>query len=146
MSSPFEDYKLAWRDKEYTIPARQIMGAISRVEDIVTLSELQVFFQRNAAPLARIAEAYAAVLRYAGASVTADEVYAGMFGNAAGNTGETVKACLFGLLELMVPPSARGNLKARAEAPEPPSSGQASGAPSSQKRSRSRAATRRRGS
>lgn len=123
MTLPFDDYKMGWGDKEYVIPARQIMGAIAKVEQIVTLSELQVYFMRNAAPLSLLAQAYGAVLRYAGAKVEDADVYAGMFGSGNGDGAEaaaTVKTCLFGLLELMVPPAARGNLmKARqADAPE----------------------------
>lgn len=150
MTLPFDDYKLSWGDTEYIIPARQIMGAIAKVEQVITLSELQVYFVRGAAPLSLLAQAYGAVLRYAGAKVEDADVYAGMFGNgadddAATNAAATVKTCLFGLLELMVPPAARGNLqKARqADAPEtqqPPmvtaTSKQPGGGRSSRKRSK----------
>lgn len=146
MALPFDDYKLGWGDKDYVIPAREIMGAIAKVEQVVTLSELQVYFMRSAAPLSLLAQAYGAVLRYAGAKVDDADVYAAMFGNGTGDGADataTVKTCLFGLLELMVPPAARGNLmKARqADAPEaqqPPTIQGTSQAPGAVRSSRKR--------
>ncbi len=146
MTLPFDDYVVFWEDKEYVIPARQMMGAIAKVEQVVTLSELQVYFQRQAAPLSLLAQAYGAVLRYAGAKVDDQHVYAGMFGAGGADAASTVKTCLFGLLELMVPPAARGNLKARGIALEKSPQSPQSDVHSSKKRSRSASATSKRGS
>ena len=122
--SIFDDVRLSWAGKPYLIPAHRVLGAIARIEEVVTLQELSAYAARGTAPMAIIAKAYAAVLEYAGASVTAEEVYAGMFDPAAG--GE-VGAAVSGLLGMMIPPkrlqetgTARGNV------PRPGKAGQRS--------------------
>ncbi len=102
----FEDIRLQWAEKDYTIKANRVLGAIARIEDVLTLNELQRFGARKAAPMAKIAMAYGAVLRYAGASVTDDEVYAGMFG-AAGTSADAVVDSVSSLVAMMVPPQTK---------------------------------------
>lgn len=96
----FDDIKLAWDGRTYTIPSRAVMGAIARVEDVVTLEELRQYTQRRAVPLAKISMAYGAVLRYAGADVDDEAVYASMFSD--GGADRAMDAVL-GLLRLMLP-------------------------------------------
>ncbi len=97
----FDDIPLGWAGKSYTIPHDRVMGAISRIEDHVTLDELIRFQARGTAPMAKIATAYATLIRYCGGSVTADEVYAGMF---KADAGDDVSKAVAGLLHMMVPP------------------------------------------
>lgn len=101
----FEDYTIAWQDRTYTIPANSILKTIASVEAVITYGELVGYAQRRAAPLATLSKAYAIVLRSAGAFVTDDEVYAGMFG--LGGTMDTVLEAINGLFHLMTPPAAR---------------------------------------
>lgn len=75
----FDDIALDWDGKTYTIPANKVMGAIARIEDVMTLGELLAYVERETAPFGKISAAYAAVLRYAGCRVTDDDVYAGIF-------------------------------------------------------------------
>ena len=99
----FEDVRLQWAGEDYVIKANRMLGAIARIEDVVTLNELQRFGLRGTAPMAKIAMAYGAVLRYAGAKVTDDEVYAGMFG-AGGTSAEAVVESVSTLVAMMIPP------------------------------------------
>jgi len=102
--SVFAEVKLNWEGREYVIPPDRVLGAIASVEEFITLNELAQKMRKNAPPLATLAKAYAALLRYAGAKIDDDAVYAGMF--VAGG-GEVVTA-VAALLGLMIPPSLLG--------------------------------------
>lgn len=71
----FEDVTLSWDGKDYTIPANKMMKCIARLEEVVTLNELHGYALRGGAPIGKLAMAYGAVLRYAGATVTDEEIY-----------------------------------------------------------------------
>jgi len=128
----FEDITLSWGGQTYTIPSDRVMPAIARVEEIVTLVELIEMSKKPR--LSVIAEAYATVLRLAGASVTTEEVYAGMFSGAQGQIA--VAGSLRGLLSMMIPPSAVDKLTAQGseEAPPPPAGKKITPADKSSKR------------
>jgi hypothetical protein len=49
------------------------------MEDVLTFSELQSYFSRGTPPFAKLSMAYACLLRFAGAQVTDNEVFARMF-------------------------------------------------------------------
>jgi hypothetical protein len=103
--SIFEKVSLKWGGKEYDIESDKVMGAIAKVEEVITLQELFNFYQKNDAPMAKLAMAFAAVLRYAGATVKDEEVYAAMFNHEDQNS---VTNSINTLLVMMVPPSAMG--------------------------------------
>ena len=98
----FDDVPIGWAGKTYTIPAQQVMRAIARVEDHVTLEELIRFQERGTVPLAKMAAAYASLICFAGGTATADEVYKNMLGLDEGGVAGTTIA---GLLHMMVPPT-----------------------------------------
>lgn len=100
----FDDIRLAWNGRTYVIPANRVMGALARVEDSITFGELHAHTQRNSVPVAKLSQAFGSVLRYAGANVEDDEIYAGMFQEAG---RETVMAAFRVLMEMMLPASAR---------------------------------------
>lgn len=106
MSRMFEDVHLDWGGRRYTIAASKVMGAIKRIEDEITLGEVQAAARRGNLPMGKIAAAYAGVLGYAGCEVSAEEVYAGMF--AAGNETDAsvIVSAMVGLLGMMIPPQA----------------------------------------
>jgi hypothetical protein len=107
----FEDVTLKWAGVEYTIPADSMMRAIMLIEEWFTLEDLHmksVHLKR-----AKISAAFAAVLRYAGAKVTDEEVYAGMFKKGVANT--TI-AAVTALSMMMVPADA---IEAAAKGVEP---------------------------
>lgn len=81
------------------------MGAIARIEDVLTLKEIHdAASMRGTVKLARVASAYGAVLRYAGAKVTDEEIYSGMFGGE-GAGQQRITESLTTLLAMMIPPS-----------------------------------------
>lgn len=111
MKSVFEDIKLEWRGEPYVIPANRVLGAIARVEEFFTLGELtRDARDRNSVPMSKLASAYGAVLRYAGASVTNEEVYEELFQKTS---APLITSAIQGLLMMMIPPSA---LRREAEA------------------------------
>jgi hypothetical protein len=100
----FDDIRLNWKGQDYVIPSDAMLGAIARIEQHITMVELQDYTERGTAPLARLSQAYGAVLRFAGAKVADDEVYAGIYRGGE----ETRKAVLSlqVLLHMMLPASA----------------------------------------
>ena len=98
--SVFEPVTLTWQGKDYNVESDKVMMLIAKIEDIITLSEVYNYAQKGAAPVAKIAMAYGAALRYAGAKVRDDEVYQGLFGNGA----DSIPAALNALLSMMIPP------------------------------------------
>jgi hypothetical protein len=133
----FAAKELGWRDETFVIPARRMMGAIAAIEDVITLHELQLFAARKTAPMAKLAMAYGAVLRYAGASIADDDVYAGMLEGGQSATG--VAIAISGLLEMMVPP---GLADAAAAGAPPKGNSRKAAAPMSKRRTSSRSARR----
>lgn len=114
----FEDVKLAWKGGELVIPPERVLRAIVLVEDVLTLGELGRCMVSGTLPLARIASAYGVLLRYAGAKVTDDEVYEGMF--AKSEMQQQAMRAVFALQQLMIPPE-----HLRKPAPEKPPAGTA---------------------
>lgn len=107
----FSDVRLQWGEEEYKIPAGSVLRAIAVVEEIITLGEMPRP-GRPRIPLARLSMAYAALLRFAGAKVSDDEVYNAMFGKAGGSLAARVSEAVFALECLMIPPE---HLRAAAE-------------------------------
>jgi hypothetical protein len=98
----FDAVTLSWEGRDHTIPANRVLGAIARIEDVVTLEELSRYGERGTMPLAKLAMAYGAVLRYAGANVKDDEVFTGMFSD--GQKQSDLVTALMSLLTMMLPP------------------------------------------
>jgi hypothetical protein len=108
----FNDVEFAWKGHLYTLPSNKVMRAIAEVENIIALNELQDLLGRGAVPLAKLACAYATVLRMIGVKVEDEEVYSGMFDAA---TQETVTASITTLMLMMIPKSALAKLGAKTE-------------------------------
>lgn len=102
---PWEPAKLSWEGREYTIPGTKILGAIGAIEEVFTLVELSERLKTGSPPFAKIALAYGRVLRYAGAQITDEEVYEGLF--ADGDNAVSARDAMLGLLLLMTPPKLR---------------------------------------
>jgi hypothetical protein len=111
----FQPVIIGWNGEDFTIPANKVLGAIAVVEELVTFPELVAMMESGRPRLLLIARAYAGVLRYAGATVTDEETYAGMFN---GTQQQQIAEAINALLVMMVPPSAmaepQGKLKAAA--------------------------------
>lgn len=115
----FEDVRLSWKGREHRIAADRVLRVIAAVEDVITLGALHRAMTAGSLPLAKLATAYAIVLRHAGVDVTEEEVYAGMF--SAGDMKERAVGAVALLQTLMIPPEslrkaeAAGNGAAAAE-------------------------------
>jgi hypothetical protein len=118
MSSAFDDVKIEWKGRQYTIPSRNMMRAIALIEDHVTMPELQRYGERNTAPVSRLSSAFASVLRFAGAPGVRDEdVYDAMF--SGGDDAAAVATSVQVLLAMMVPKSARDRMHEAASKGDP---------------------------
>lgn len=126
----FDPVTLTWKGADYEVAPDRIMGLIARIEEIVTLSEIHGAAQKGGMPLAKLAMAYGACLRYAGARVEDAEVYASFF--ATGNA-EAIPNAVQALLMMMVPPSRASAPAAGAAAKKPPAA-----KPSSKRRTSAR--------
>lgn len=113
----FKDITLGWQGKSFVIPATSVMRAIALIEEHITLQELLEYAQRGKAPLGRVSNAYAAVLRYAGCKVEDGEVYLGMFSDDAGR--ERMLSSVNGLLMMMLPPEVQKRMFEGKPAPKP---------------------------
>lgn len=102
--SAFDDVTLEWGGQPYVIKADRRMEAIARIEEFVTFAELQRYWDRKTAPTARLAMAFASLLRHAGAKVTDADVYMGMF-PGGGSDPTSVTEAITTLIAMMVPPS-----------------------------------------
>jgi len=105
----FDEIKLGWQGKTYAIPANSAMRAIALIEEHITMQELVQYAQRGTAPIGRLANAYASILRFAGCKVEDFEVYLGMFGNDGGQ--EAIAASVNGLLTMMIPSDLRKRME-----------------------------------
>lgn len=113
--SLFEPIKLTWKGGNYEIPARNVLKAIAKVEEIITLQRLNV--EPQDVPIARLSMAYGVILRFAGAPAEDDEVYEAMVGGESrgGAAIEMVQA----LLLMMLPKRVRDKLEAEIKAEQP---------------------------
>lgn len=102
--SIFEDVHVDWKGKRFRIKANDMLRCIMQIEDVITLGEIHAYSTSHAVPLAKLAAAYARVLRFAGARVTDEDVYVGMFGDS--KMVEAIAEAISTLLLLMVPPQA----------------------------------------
>lgn len=110
----FEEVVLVWGDKEYRIPPTGpggVLQAIAAVEEVISMGELGQAAATRDYPIAKMSKAFGRLLRFAGAKVEDDEVYAGMFDDAK-DMPRRVMDTLHTLQLLMIPPKAlRGDGK-----------------------------------
>lgn len=109
--SVFSDINLNWSGREYIIRAHRVMGVLGRIEKHITLPELQEYAERGTMPFARMASAYGEALRYAGASVKNEEIYAVILEEAETQAG--VISSIMQLMQMMLPADARAKIEAR---------------------------------
>lgn len=100
----FEEIQLDWKGKTYSIPPDKVLRCIAQMEDIVTLGRLHEFMATGQIPLVKLSRAFASALRFAGARVSDDEVYSGMFEAGTQETQRRALEAISVLQTLMVPP------------------------------------------
>ena len=118
MSPIFQPVTLTFSGKKYVVAAADMMKAIEKIEDHVSLKELASVTQGGSVNLNRLSQAYAAVLQFAGCRVNAEEVYVAMFHGGAGTMSQRITAAVSGLLQIVVPPSVITDLAKEAESAE----------------------------
>lgn len=70
-----QDVTLTWDGREYVIPETNLFRALQKVEDHLTLYEIVTHSARGSVPMAKLAGAYCALLRHAGARVQEMDVF-----------------------------------------------------------------------
>ena len=111
--SVFQPVEFEWEGEVFTIPAHGVLATIADIESIVTFMELALAMSNpERVPLARLSQVYSIALRHAGAAVTPEEIYAGLFGDD--HTRQTVTAAIGVLVVMMSPP---GSLSINTKAP-----------------------------
>lgn len=107
----FEDVTVGWQGKEYVIPANKQMGLIARVEDALSgdsgIQAINVLMQKQGPSYSRLAAAFGAVLRYAGAQVTDEEIYLSImddFSKSRADVAIKLQTVIISLLMIISPP------------------------------------------
>jgi hypothetical protein len=102
----FEEVTLSWNGQDYKIPPDQVLRTIAEIEGVITMGDLaQMSLGRPM--LAKLAMAFGIALRAAGAIVTDDEIYFGVFGDKTDRVKtirERAHRAIFSLQSLMIPP------------------------------------------
>ena len=101
----FEPVNLGkWKDREYIVPADDVLKCIAKVEAVVSLMELGAMRLSGNLQIAKLAQGLAAALRHAGATVTDEELYNEIFKERGRALAARAWATLSALEMLMVPP------------------------------------------
>jgi len=100
----FDDVKLAWRGKDYLLPADRVFDVACRIEEIITIPALCKSLADNNPSFTKVAMAYGIALRAAGAKVSDEQIYAGMFGSD--EQRNEVSAAAQALLAVLMPKDA----------------------------------------
>jgi hypothetical protein len=98
-----QDVTFSWKGAEYKVEAREVLPLIAKVEEIITLGELADASNTGKVPLAKLSKAFGVALRYAGAKVTDEEMYVGMFENASAGMA-AARSAIMALIGMMIPP------------------------------------------
>jgi len=105
----FEEVTLTWDGRDYKIPPERVLKCIAAVEEVLPLWRVS---QATVADLrlADLSEAFSAVLRFAGADVSADEFYSRLFDGDGPELAKKARTYCYTLQALMIPPKhLRGN-------------------------------------
>ena len=107
----FEDVTISWKGKAYTIPAAKQLMLVCKIEDALTQgsggSAVVALTQNGGPSHARLAMAFGAALRHAGADVSDDEVYLSIMSDFADGNAEVagvVQGAVLALLAIVAPP------------------------------------------
>lgn len=121
----FEDVTLTWAGDDHVVPASNQLMLIAKIEDALSgdsgQQALSVLFRKEGPPHSRLAAAFGAALRHAGARVTDDEVYLSIQRDLAGQSKAmktaSIQSCIMALLAIISPPQFDAVI-GKAEVPE----------------------------
>ena len=111
----FDDVTLTWKGQDYVVPANRQLMLIAKIEDALSgdsgQQAVSILFRKEGPPHSRMAAAFGAALRYAGANVADEEVYLSIHQDIASGSIDQVAAkvnmMVLSLLSIISPPSAR---------------------------------------
>jgi hypothetical protein len=110
----FEPVTLQWGGVEYTVPANQQLMLIAEIEDALDdgsgRSTVGVLLGKGGPSYARLAGAFGAALRYAGAPVSDADIYLTIqegFSEGSKDAAGQVQGAILALLSIVSPPMAR---------------------------------------
>lgn len=100
----FDPIDLEWAGTKFVIPPNRVLEAIARIEEVLTVDELRSYAARRTVPRAKLARAFGSLLRYAGASVTDDDIYLGICSPGSVHDVHAITSSINTLMMLMAPP------------------------------------------
>ncbi len=121
----FEPVTLGWRGEDYVIPAKDVLSLVAVIEDQLAgpsgLPAVVVLTNKPGPTHARLARAFGAALRFAGAKVTDEEIYLSIQSDIVEGGADalmTIQGTIMALLAIVSPPAAlrlRGGAKKKTE-------------------------------
>ena len=118
----FDDVTLSWKGEDFTVPANRVLMLVCKIEDALAGDDgdqaLAVLMRRQGPPHARLARAYGAALRHAGAVVTDDEIYLSLQTELSKGGADGVAAmqnAIINLIAIVSPPLGNVLLSASSE-------------------------------
>ncbi|MCA1337356.1 hypothetical protein [Pseudooceanicola marinus] len=107
----FSPITLTWKGQDYVVPAKGQLLLVAQVEDALIGrgggQAVDVLLRPGGPPFTRLAAAYGAALRYAGAKVSDEEVYLEMHEGIARqdvNAMAAIQAAVMEMIMLISPP------------------------------------------
>ena len=102
----FSPITLTWKGQDYVVPAKGQLMLVAQVEDALIAQgggqAIDVLLRPGGPPFTRLAAAYGAALRYAGASVSDDEVYLEMHEGIARQDVDAMAAIQSAVVEMVM--------------------------------------------
>lgn len=112
MGDGFSDVTLEWQEQKYTVPAERVFELVRILENTLMnggSTPAFVLLLQNKVSQSTLALAYSQALRFAGAEITASDVYLDImrgFASDAGAAAIKVQNAIVGLLCIISPPMA----------------------------------------
>ena len=110
----FDPVTFGWKGEEYTVEAERQLMLVAKIEDALSAGTgeqaLTILLRPEGPPYARLACAYGAALRYAGADVSDEDVYLSMMEGFAKSDVSSVtqaQAAVLALIHVVSPPMGR---------------------------------------
>jgi hypothetical protein len=108
----FEPVTLSWKGEDFTVPADRVFGMIGQIEEIILSGEsvpAVLLLLSNRVSQHRLSCAFGAALRYAGASVSDEEIYLSIQDSLANDDMDgaiALQRSVLAILSILSPPFA----------------------------------------
>ena len=101
----FKDVTLTWNGSTFTIPAAKVFMCCAAIEEIMTAQEIAHAIMMQDIKLVRFSKAYSIALRFAGSTVTDEQVYSSLFHGSSEDVRQRIAPMLNAMMQLMIPPT-----------------------------------------